>query len=117
MFIWDIKSTVIARDGGQFGNGNGRGNLLEIEIDDTDTIYAFDDQLTEESGDLNNNRAFHEPFYIVKLFIYMLFSRAGYGDVNHKRDRMPTHLGFDPGRVIKLTVLFKVYSNFLYIAR
>jgi hypothetical protein len=66
-FIWDIKSTVIARNGGQFGNGNGRGNLLEIEIDDTDTIYAFDDQLTEGSGDLSNNRAFHEPFYIVNI--------------------------------------------------
>ena len=66
-FIWGIKSTVIARNGGQFGNGNGRGNLLELEIDDTDTLYAFDDELTEEAGTFTNNRAFNEPWYIVNI--------------------------------------------------
>ena len=46
----------------------------------------------------------------------MFFTRVGYGDVEHKRDLLATHIGFDPGRMIKFTVLFKVYSNFMDIA-
>ena len=46
----------------------------------------------------------------------MFFTRVGYGDVEHKRDLMPNHIGFDPGGVIEFAVLFKVYSNFMDIA-
>ena len=47
----------------------------------------------------------------------MRFTRFGYRDIEHKSDRMADHIGFDTGGVIEFAVLFKVYSNFLDIAR
>ena len=52
----------------------------------------------------------------MKLSVYSLFARVGYGDVEHKRERLPDHIGFDTGRMIEFAVFFKVYSNCLYIA-
>ena len=47
----------------------------------------------------------------------MLLPRIGYGNVEHKSDRTTDRIGFDTGWVIEFAVLFKVYSNFLNVAR
>ena len=46
----------------------------------------------------------------------MIFAGVGYCNVEHKEDCMSGHIGFYTGRVIEITVLFKVYSNFLDIS-
>jgi len=63
-YLFDI-SAVAKVDGGQYGNAQGRTNMLELTVDAA--IYAQLNGLTSATGDSDVNRAFHEPVYIVNI--------------------------------------------------
>lgn len=63
-YVFGIDS-AIKIDGGQYGNSNGRCNMLELTVDAA--IYAQLTGMTQASGGDTVNRAFHEPVYIVNI--------------------------------------------------
>lgn len=63
-YLFDI-SAVEKIDGGQYGNSNGRTNMLELTVDAA--IYAQLNGLLSSTSDGDANRAFHEPVYIVNI--------------------------------------------------